>query len=94
MMRPDAEARDSDIRAAIAAKQAGQANYAKEIVAMAVVKEIITRKSAWFYYKDDKWQGTEKIVAEIRGNLTLRDELIDLIANTIDDPRGVVYADE
>ena len=73
---------------------AGEYDYAKEIVAMAVVKEIITRKSAWFYYKDDKWQGTEKIVAEIRGNLTLRDELSDLIANTIDDPRGVVYADE
>lgn len=73
---------------------AGEYDFGKEIVTLAVVKEIITRKGAWYYFKDDKWQGQDAIVEEIRSNLTLRDELEALIATTIDDPRGVVYADE
>ena len=59
-----------------------------------MVKEIIERKGAWYYFKDDKWNGVAAIVEEIRSNLTLRDELETLIATTIDDPRGVVTADD
>ena len=68
----------------------GQYDTAKEIVSMAVVKEIITRKGAWYYYKDEKWQGLEAALADIREDIGLHDELVSLIASTPDGPKEVV----
>lgn len=73
---------------------AGEYDYGKEIASMAIVKEIVERTGSWYRYKGDKWNGMAPFVEEIRGNLTLRDELVDLIGRTIDDPRGAVTADD
>ena len=40
-----------------------------------VVKEVITRRGAWYFFGDHKWQGMEAVVASIREEMDLREEL-------------------
>ena len=54
---------------------AGEIDFAKEIAALAVVKEIIQRKGGWYQYNDQKWQGIESVVASIREDVELKEEL-------------------
>jgi len=54
---------------------AGEIDFAKEIAALAVVKEVIQRKGGWYQYKDEKWQGIESVVASIREDVDLKEEL-------------------
>jgi recombination protein RecA len=65
----------------------GEIDTAKEIVAMAMVKEIITRKGSYYYYKDQQWQGKDAILEAVREDLDLADELTNLVLTTTDDPR-------
>lgn len=53
----------------------GQYDFAKEIAAMSVVSGIIERKGGWYYYGDRKWQGTEAVIASIREEIELMDDL-------------------
>jgi len=53
----------------------GQYDFAKEIAAMSVVSGIIERKGGWYYYGDRKWQGTESVIASIREEIELMDDL-------------------
>ncbi len=53
----------------------GDYDFAKEIAAMSVVTGMIERKGGWYYYKDRKWQGTESVIASIREEIDLMDEL-------------------
>lgn len=64
----------------------GEYDFAKEIAALCVVKEIITRKGAWYYFKDDKWNGMEAVVKAIREEVDLREELEHLALTTVDAP--------
>ena len=54
---------------------AGEFDFAKEIVAMAVLEEIISRKGAWYYYGDYKWQGTDAVLQSLREEPDLKDEI-------------------
>lgn len=54
---------------------AGEYDFAKEIASLCVVKEIITRKGAWYYYGSQQWQGMEAVYSAIREDLDLREEL-------------------
>ena len=53
----------------------GQYDFAKEIAAMSVVSGIIERKGGWYYYGERKWQGTEAVIASIREEIELMDDL-------------------
>lgn len=53
----------------------GEYDFAKEIAAMSVLNEIIERKGAWYYYGERKWQGTDAVIASIREEIELKDEL-------------------
>jgi recombination protein RecA len=64
----------------------GDYDFAKEIASLCVVKEIITRKGAWYYFKDDKWNGMEAVVTAIREEVDLREELEHLALTTTDAP--------
>lgn len=54
---------------------AGEYDFAKEIAAMSVLNEIIERKGAWYYYGERKWQGTDAVIASIREEIELKEEL-------------------
>lgn len=54
---------------------AGEIDFAKEIVALAVAKEVLTRKSGWYYYGDRKWQGVESVSQSLREEVLLKEEL-------------------
>ncbi len=53
----------------------GEYDFAKEIAAMSVVSGIIERKGGWYYYGERKWQGTEAVIASIREEIELMDDL-------------------
>ena len=38
----------------------------KEIVMLAVEYGVIERRGAWFFYKEDKYQGTDNLIAELK----------------------------
>lgn len=65
----------------------GEFDFAKEIASLCVVKEVIARKGAWYYYGDQKWNGMADLLAGIREDLDLREELEHLAINTLDAPR-------
>lgn len=67
----------------------GEIDFGKEIVALCLVKEVIARRGAWYFYKDEKWQGVDAIIASIREDLDLREELEQLAVTTVDAPRLV-----
>jgi recombination protein RecA len=53
----------------------GEYDFAKEIAAMSVLHGIIERKGGWYYYGDRKWQGTESVIASIREEIDLKEDL-------------------
>jgi len=53
----------------------GEYDFAKEIAAMSVLNEIVERKGAWYYYGERKWQGTDALIASIREEIELKEEL-------------------
>lgn len=64
----------------------GEFDFAKEIASLSVVKEIITRKGAWYYFGDQKWNGMADLLAGIREDLDLREELERLALSVTDAP--------
>lgn len=62
----------------------GEIDFAKEIASLAVVKEIIQRKGAWYQYNDHKWQGLESVIESIREDVDLKEELQAIVLNTPD----------
>lgn len=54
---------------------AGEYDFAREIAALCELQEVVTRKGSWYYFKDYKWQGMESMIASIREEVDLREEL-------------------
>jgi recombination protein RecA len=63
---------------------AGDFDFAKEVAAMAIVKEIVDRKGGWIYFGERKWQGQESFVASLREELDLVDEIRAKVLQTPD----------
>jgi recombination protein RecA len=63
---------------------AGDYDFAKEIAAMVIVKQIVDRKGGWIYYGDRKWNGQEAFVASIREEVDFMEELRDKVLTTPD----------
>lgn len=62
--------------------EAGDYDTAKEVAALAIVKEIVDRKGGWIYYGERKWQGQENLVNSIREEIDLYNELRDKVLST------------
>jgi recombination protein RecA len=63
---------------------AGDYDFAKEIAAMVIVKQIVDRKGGWIYYGERKWQGQEALVNTIREEVDFMEELRDKVLSTPD----------
>jgi recombination protein RecA len=61
---------------------AGDYDTAKEVAALAIVKEIVDRKGGWIYYGERKWQGQENLVNSIREEVDLYEELRAKVLST------------
>jgi recombination protein RecA len=64
----------------------GEFDFAKEIASLAVVKGIIDRKGGWYYHGERKWQGIEPVIASIREEINLKEELEKAVFSTTDMP--------
>jgi recombination protein RecA len=64
----------------------GEFDFAKEVASLAVVKGVIDRKGGWYYYGERKWQGIEPVIASIREELELKEELQKLVLESPDNP--------
>lgn len=53
----------------------GEYDFAKEIASLAVIMNYIERKGGWFYYGERKWQGIESVIASLREELDLKEEI-------------------
>ena len=53
----------------------GEFDFAKEVASLAVVMGIIDRKGGWFYHGERKWQGIDSVIASIREEVDLKEEL-------------------
>lgn len=61
---------------------AGDFDYAKEVAAMTLVKEVVERRGGWIYYGERKWQGIENYAASLREEVDLLDELRAKVLST------------
>lgn len=53
----------------------GEFDTVAEIVALGIFYGVIQQKSAWFYYGDNKWNGEGKMVASLREEIDLQQQL-------------------
>jgi recombination protein RecA len=62
----------------------GDFDTVKDVVNIAIACEVITRAGAFYSYKNEKWQGKEKVLDAMRADLdmqeTLRKELMGTLA--------------
>jgi recombination protein RecA len=72
----------------------GEFDFAKEIVSLAIVKDIITRKGGWYYYGDRKWQGSESVIDSIREEIDLKEEIRVKVFADNEFPTELVEVDE
>lgn len=64
--------------------EAGDYDVAKEVAAMAIVKQLVDRKGGWIYYGDRKWQGQESLVNSLREEVDFLSELREKVLSTPD----------
>lgn len=55
--------------------QPGEYDFAKEIASLAVIMNFIERKGGWFYYGERKWQGIESVIASLREEIDLKEDI-------------------
>jgi recombination protein RecA len=48
--------------------EAGDYDFAKEVVSLAIVLDVVERKGAWYYYGEDKWNGQEALLNAVRSD--------------------------
>jgi recombination protein RecA len=64
----------------------GDYDFAKEILAIAMMEDVVDRKGAFYSYDGQKWRGKEEALAGIREDVDLyekiRDEVLDVIAKS------------
>ncbi len=54
---------------------AGDYDTVSEVWNIATTYDIVTRKGAWFYYGDQRWNGKDAVLQSLREDLGLRSEL-------------------
>jgi recombination protein RecA len=69
--------------------EAGDYDTAKEVAAMAIIKQVVERRGGWIYFGERKWQGQEALVTSIREEVELFEELRDKVMSTPNGPMAV-----
>jgi recombination protein RecA len=60
----------------------GDFDVAKEVVAMAVINNVVERKGGWIYHKEQKWQGLEAFANSVREDVGLYEELRKVVLDS------------
>ena len=63
--------------------EAGDFDFAKEIVALGILNKVITRAGAYYRYQDRQWQGADNMVNSIKEEPDLRDALEKEVLETV-----------
>lgn len=58
----------------------------KEIIILAISRDIIHKAGAWFKYKDQKYQGIDRLIEALKSDNALMRELTDKIKNAVSVP--------
>jgi recombination protein RecA len=61
----------------------GDYDYAKEIVALGIINKIIVRAGAYYRYDDRQWQGADALLASIREEVDLQEQLQKDVLGTL-----------
>lgn len=63
----------------------GDYDFAKDVVTLAIHYGIVTKAGGWLKYNDNQWQGRDALLAAIRQDLDLKEDLekqvLDLVAH-------------
>ena len=70
----------------------GEFDFAKEVVSLALVKEIISRGGAWYSYEGRKWNGVDAVIQSVREEIDLMEALRKKVFETNDLPMEAVDA--
>lgn len=62
---------------------AGDYDFGKEIVSLSILNGVVDRRGGWVYYKDRKWQGAENLLASVREEVDLKEELEREVLDTL-----------
>jgi recombination protein RecA len=62
---------------------AGSYDTGKEIVALAILNDIVERRGGWMYYKDRKWQGAQALIDSLREEIDLSNEISAAVMDTL-----------
>jgi recombination protein RecA len=69
--------------------EAGDYDTAKEVAAMAIIKQVVERRGGWIYFGERKWQGAEAFANSIREEVDLFEELREKVLQSTELPIGV-----
>ena len=72
----------------------GEYDFAKEIASLAVVMGYVERRGGWFYLGERKWQGIENVIASIREEIDLMEELRKKVLDSKEIPTALIEAEE
>lgn len=73
---------------------AGDFDFAKEVAALAIVKQVVDRKGGWIYYKENKWNGQEAFVSSVREEIDLYEDLRQQVLNAPSHPSAPETGEE
>lgn len=66
---------------------AGQFDFAKEILSLAVIHGLVERRGGWYYYthrgEERKWQGSDKFLASLREEVFLNEDLTQEVLDVV-----------
>lgn len=64
----------------------GSIDYAKEVLSVGILKGVIERAGAWFYFPDKdgrKWNGTAALLADVYAEPDLKDEITAAVLDVV-----------
>lgn len=67
----------------------GEYDLGKEYFTMGVLFGIIKKGGAWYYYGDSKWQGKDRLIADLKNDVALRDEISGHVLEAAKNPKLV-----
>lgn len=73
---------------------AGDFDFAKEVAALAIVKQVVDRKGGWIYYKENKWNGQEAFVGSVREDVDLYEDLRQQVLTAPSHPSALTVGEE
>jgi recombination protein RecA len=62
---------------------AGDYDFGKQIASLGVMHRVIERKGGWYYYGENKWQGSDAMIAQLREDINLKETLEKEVLQTI-----------